>query len=160
MIRTKLKITDRDAGLKRLLRDTLIPGKTNVTVGVQADVGSQQHVNSKLTVLDIATIHEFGLGNNPERSFIRATFDANQEQNLELIYRLAQLVLDGKLTRDEALNQLGLRFQAQVIDRINSNIPPPLSPATVKRKGSSLALVDTGQLKSSITYKIERDEVT
>ena len=157
MIRTKLTIIDRDAGLKKLLRETLIPGRTNVTVGVQADIGDQQHVGSKLTVLDIATIHEFGLGNNPERSFIRATFDENQEQNLELIYRLAQLVVDGKLTREQALNQLGLRFQAQVIDRINSNIPPPLAPATIKRKGSSLALVDTGQLKSSITYRIEQE---
>jgi len=153
LIRTKLTIIDRDAGLKKLLRETLIPGRTNVTVGVQADIGAQQHVGSKLTVLDIATIHEFGLGNNPERSFIRATFDENQE----LIYRLAQLVVDGKLTREQALNQLGLRFQAQVIDRINSNIPPPLAPATIKRKGSSLALVDTGQLKSSITYRIEQE---
>ena len=39
--------------------------------------------------------------------------------------------------------------------KIASNIPPALAPETIERKGSSVALIDTGQLRSSITWQVE-----
>lgn len=148
------KIIDRDHGYKKFLREVFSKGQTQLEVGVLADEGSKKHAKSDLTVLEIATIHEFGLGNNPERSFIRAWFDENKEQNEELLFRLAEQVIAGKLTREQAMNQAGLRFVAGIQKRITDRIPPPLKQATIMRKGSTVPLVDTGQLKSSITYKL------
>jgi len=34
---------------------------------------------------------------------------------------------------------------------------PPLKPATIKRKGSSKPLIDTGKLRASITHKIDKN---
>lgn len=46
-------------------------------------------------------------------------------------------------------------LEAKMVDKINSNIAPPLKEATIKRKGSSLALVDTGELIGQITSEID-----
>lgn len=35
---------------------------------------------------------------------------------------------------------------------------PPLKPETIKRKGSSKPLIDTGRLRNSITHKVEEDK--
>lgn len=102
----------------------------------------------------IAEIHEFGLG-VPERSFIRAWFDANQDKIKKAIAAAMQQVIKGKYTKEVALERLGALFASQIQARISSNIPPPLAPSTIKRKGSSVALIDTGQLRSAITYRIE-----
>lgn len=170
MIRTKLKIIDRDLGLKKLLRETLIPGKINVTVGIHEEEGQKPKLYRKsdgsfaysedITLLAVAIIHEFGLGAQEERSYIRATFDMYKEQTLEMTYRLARLVLDGKIDRQQALMQLGLYFEALVKQRIRENIPPPISEETAKRKGHHTALIDTEQLIKNIAYKIEQEDAT
>jgi hypothetical protein len=38
--------------------------------------------------------------------------------------------------------------------RISQGIPPALAQATVDRKKSSVPLVDTGQLRSAITWQV------
>lgn len=35
---------------------------------------------------------------------------------------------------------------------------PPLKPETIRRKGSSKPLIDTGRLRNSITHKVEGDK--
>lgn len=109
-----------------------------------------------VTLLHIALIHEFGAprARIPERSFLRAYVDANQTQILQWQRDLVQAALKGNVDPDHILNQLGAKVAAGIQERISSNIPPPLSPLTIKRKRSSVALVDTGQLKASITWKV------
>lgn len=46
-------------------------------------------------------------------------------------------------------------LEAKMVDKINSNIAPPLKEATIESKGSSLALVDTGELRLEISTQIE-----
>jgi hypothetical protein len=38
--------------------------------------------------------------------------------------------------------------------RVRKRIPPPLKPETIKRKKSSVPLVDTGQLVAAIMAKV------
>ena len=70
----------------------------------------------------------------------------------------AAAVLAGKRTEEQAAARLELAFEADVKQRIRSHIPPPLKPATIDRKGSSLALVDTSQLLNSIRAVVKRGE--
>ena len=63
--------------------------------------------------------------------------------------------LKGTLTEEQALNQVGAAVAGMVQAKIASNIPPALAPETIERKGSSVALIDTGQLRSSITWQVE-----
>ena len=91
----------------------------------------------------------------PERSFLRAGFDANADEIQEKMDHLLDLVFSLKITGKAALEALGVfvvgRIQAYLVDLKT----PPLKDQTIRRKGSSNPLVDTGQLKDSITWKIE-----
>lgn len=148
-----VKIVDRDHGYKRLLKAVTDPRKLVVAVGVLGDKASKTYEDG-VTVSDVASFHEFGIG-VPERSFLRAWFDAHVEANKEFARRLARARLAGAIDVRRSLELMGARAVAGIQERIAQNIPPPLAPTTVARKGSSVALIDTGQLRSSITWRVQ-----
>lgn len=131
--------------------------ESHVKVGVIASQGgSAQHSDSGLSVLEIAAVHEFGAPSVgiPERSFIRRTFANKSAEMAKICGQLAAQFLAG-LPLEKALGKLGLWGQNAVKQTITKDgVPPPLKPATIKRKGSSRPLVDTGQLLNSITFKV------
>lgn len=72
-------------------------------------------------------------------------------------------VLKGLELKSKAIEQ-GMRngivkgalyLEAKMVEKINSNIPPPLKPETIKRKGSSTALIDTGEMLGQITHEMD-----
>lgn len=127
-----------------------------VLVGVQ---GRDATLNRDgLTNVALATIHEFGLPDVgiPERSFIRATIDANQAKYFRFVQKLSGKVILGEMTEERALNLLGLLVVSDIQARIEAGISPELKPATIARKGSSKPLIDSGILKNSITHEVEK----
>lgn len=108
------------------------------------------------TVLDIANINEFGGGNVPSRSFIRAWFDSNREKMNKMILAIMKAVVKGKYTPDQALEILGLRWVGEIQARIGKGIPPANAASTIRKKGSSKPLIEQGILRSAITFRIFR----
>lgn len=104
----------------------------------------------------VAAVHEFGApaAHIPQRSFLRSTLDERREEIASAQAKLAVRALEGKVEHGTALNQLGAKVAGMVVAKINSNIPPKLADETIDRKNSSVALISTGQLKSSITWKV------
>lgn len=156
------RVEDKDLGLNRIIR-TLNKDLDGVVVkvGVQAKDkavrrgkgGSIRNTDQPLAV--IAAIHEFGLGDMPQRSFLRSAYD----ENLPIIDKMIQRVANGAvlgLGTNAALNQLGNVVQGMVQRKIVDGPFVPNSPATIKRKKSSRPLIDTGHLRQSIRYVIER----
>ena len=156
------RVEDKDLGLNRIIR-TLNKDLDGVVVkvGVQAKDkavrrgkgGSIRNTDQPLAV--IAAIHEFGLGDMPQRSFLRSAYD----ENLPVIDKMIQRVANGAvfgLGTNAALNQLGNVVQGMVQRKIVDGPFVPNSPATIKRKKSSKPLIDTGHLRQSIRYVIER----
>lgn len=156
------RVQDKDLGLNRIIR-TLNKDLDGVVVkvGVQAKDkavrrgkgGSIRNTDQPLAV--IAAIHEFGLGDMPQRSFLRSAYD----ENLPVIDKMIQRVANGAvfgLGTNAALNQLGNVVQGMVQRKIVDGPFVPNSPATIKRKKSSKPLIDTGHLRQSIRYVIER----
>lgn len=156
------RVEDKDLGLNRIIR-TLNKDLDGVVVkvGVQAKDkavrrgkgGSIRNTDQPLAV--VAAIHEFGLGDMPQRSFLRSAYD----ENLPMIDKMIQRVADGAvfgLGTNAALNQLGNVVQGMVQRKIVDGPFVPNSPATIKRKKSSKPLIDTGHLRQSIRYVIER----
>jgi len=47
-----------------------------------------------------------------------------------------------------------LKMEASVVKELGSNIPPPNAPATIRRKGSSKTLIDTGVMMRQVSTKI------
>ena len=159
------RVDDKDLGLNRIIR-TLNKDLDGVVVkvGVQAKDkavrrgkgGSIRNTDQPLAV--IAAIHEFGLGDMPQRSFLRSAYDENLPMIDKMIQRIANGAVFG-LGTNAALNQLGNVVQGMVQRKIVDGPFVPNSPATIKRKKSSKPLIDTGHLRQSIRYVIERKGV-
>lgn len=67
------------------------------------------------------------------------------------------------MTEDIAqeMDRLGTLFEAEIVARIKSGVPPPNAPATVAKKKSTTPLIDTGDLFGSVTHQlaVDRDQV-
>lgn len=151
-------ITDTDRGLRARLRAVARLGGYEVAVGVLHDTGDAPHEDSDLTVLEVASIHEFGApaAGIPQRSFVRAWVDENRPAIAARQRALATQVLAGKLTEQQALDQLGAWAAGQIQQRISAGIAPPNAASTVDRKGSATPLIDSGQLRSSVSWAVRR----
>lgn len=147
-----MSVKDTDRGYRELVKRAQLSGQ--ILVGIFAEEGEKEY-EAGTSVLDVAFWNEFGTEKIPARSFLRAWFDENQDKIREAVKRMAEAVLKGRYTARQAKELLAQTFVAQIQRRIAIGIPPPNAPATVTRKGSSTPLIDTGQLRSSITYKVE-----
>lgn len=152
------KVIDTDRGFKAFFRDmrkraraTGAGGAVGVKVGVTADKDARDDGGSNV---NIATYHEFGTDTIPARSFIRSTVDTNRAKYEKALVAAEVAALKnpqkGNVAVKSALFVLGEKVVADIQNRIDSNIPPPLAPATVVAKGDDLALVDTGELRGAI----------
>jgi hypothetical protein len=146
-----------------------IPAEVSIEAGVFAEQGGQAKKRRRRgkkaprTLAEIAAIHEFGailkdadgnkIGEIPQRSFLRAWFDANQERIQA--YFLKRLEIEGFANWDRVLEQLALWLEAELRRNIRSRIPPPLALSTIRRKGSTVPLIDVSQLINAITAKVE-----
>lgn len=168
-------MNERDQGARELLaRVRTLTGGRTVRVGVLSDAPKRDDVSQRgkhskkarirekvarraaPSLLGVAIIHEFGAGPIPARSFIRATLDEKRAEIIKLQVALAQQVLLGKLTAAQALAQLGAKVASMCQARIVAGIAPPLAASTLRRKGAkSTPLIQTGQLRSSITFAVE-----
>lgn len=160
-----MPVKTKDKGAKALLERAKI--KATVKVGVigagaaapkedKDEAGNIFTPEAGDTVADVATANEFGLG-VPERPFVRGYVDENEAQIKEWERKVGVMLLDGRRRRGPkpTMELFGLQVASGMQERIDQGIPPANSPATIERKGSSKPLVNTGQLKSSITYEVK-----
>jgi hypothetical protein len=147
---------DVDNGYRQLVKTVFGFAKPVVTIGIHEKEGSTTYPNGK-TLLDIASINEFGSddGHVPMRSFVRAWFDNAEPELRKEIASLMEGVLDGTFTKDQILDAIGLSAVGKMQANISQGVPPPNAPSTIQKKGSSTPLIDTGLLRSSITYEVD-----
>lgn len=106
-----------------------------------------------VTVAMVAEWAEYGIG-QPERSWLRGWID---EAGPEIERRMAaetRAVLAGTRTQAQAHARLGAWAVGEIQLRISRGIAPENAQSTIDRKGSSTPLIDTGQLRSSITSRV------
>ena len=151
------RVTDIDRGYRALVERVFEAAKTKpvVRVGIHESDGDRDDRGAR--VIDIATWNEFGTDRIPARSFVRAWFDGAEGQLREDLVTLMQSVVSGKRTREQILEILGQVAVGGMQARIAQHIDPPNAASTVKRKGSSTPLIDTGALRSSITYDVKEE---
>jgi phage gpG-like protein len=151
------KLREKDNGLAKRLKSFAALKGLRGKVGIQGTAGDQQYEDG-VTLAFVAAVHEFGApdANVPERSFLRATYDANPTHwDKRLRDELTRVVKQGRDPR-AALLVVMEELRSAIIDRINSGIDPPLAESTIQRKGESTPLVDTGILRGSITASVDQ----
>lgn len=57
----------------------------------------------------------------------------------------------------EEMDRAATRLKDALVARIDSGVPPPNAPSTVKKKGHDHTLIDTGEYKNSIETRVEPD---
>lgn len=129
-------------------------GPRFVEIGILSDEPKKPFEKVKVSLIDVAIINEFGGGHVPERSYIRSTFDQNRNAWLSLTATLKDKVMSGQMEIDSALSVIGRKIQDDIRQKIVSLRTPPNSPRTIKNKRSSNPLIDTGQLRQSINYRV------
>lgn len=146
-------IKDRgEEELKRL--QTVLREELLFRVGITAASGTGAHAGgSGLTVVEVAALSELGVG-NPRRPFVSGWFDSNRGAISRLLLKESQQVYLGKKSIGNVGKKLGLRFERQMKSQMRF-VPPPLAASTVRKKGNSLTLVDTAQVRAAITHEFE-----
>lgn len=52
-----------------------------------------------------------------------------------------------------------LKIEAAVVKKIQSGVPPPNAPSTIKRKKSSKTLIDSGEMMRHVSHKISGEGI-
>lgn len=106
-------------------------------------------------VLRIARAHEYGVpGKLPERSFIRASFDADRDKIGEIVDGQVSQVLAGRKSADAAANAIGAQAAQMVQNYIDDNRVTP--PSNFSRKRVHTTLFETGtHIRDRISWKVE-----
>lgn len=148
-----VRVKDNGANARVRAAKSLKEGP-HVRVGVIGADGSKGYADGgDVTVLDVATWAEFGIG-QPRRSWLRDWIELNKDEVRERLKIETRAVMAGKRTRDQALARIGVWIVGQIQKRIADGIAPANAPSTIEKKGSDTPLIDTGQFRSSITSKV------
>lgn len=145
------RVTVKDRGWKAVLTriTRAARGKPTLSIGIHAEEGAETHTGEGITMAELGEIHEFGLG-VPQRSFIGGWADENEDLHKAQLKAMAQAVVKGTVeSAEQGLERLGVLFVAQVQKRMSDGIEPPSLV-----DGRVIRLIDTGQLRSSITFRV------
>lgn len=151
-----------DANTERYLQAQDARGNSDATLQLQAlrDADAQKRIAHIFkpgpTMAELGEIFEFGLGNNPERSWLRGYKAENETKLLQKIKRIAEQVYQGKMTPTQGMNLLGLSAVGGVKKRIQAGIQPPLAASTLRKKGPSKTtpLINSGAWIGSISHEV------
>lgn len=157
------RYTDSSKGYDELkAKINRFKAKPGVQIGVlREDMGKPYlgHRGALSTIGEVAFINEFGSvdGKIPERPFIRGYFDGYTDDiKAQLSLTVRRILLD-KGDMFSEFDRLGRWATAGMQRNITDGGKPafvPNAPMTIRLKGSSKPLVDTGQLWSTITHKV------
>lgn len=131
-----------------------------VQVGIFGSKNLRKDPETKgMTNADVGFIHEFGGPKIPKRSFLRMPIFYKSEEILEYVKKAGALkkLQDGKSI--EVLADIGIACEDVIQQAFASRgfgTWKANSPVTIKRKGSSMPLIDIGELKRSIASAVVR----
>ena len=153
-----MKWTDRgwEALRKRV---TSGPAVNHAAVGVVGSDASRPHPlrDGDLSIEEVALLNEFGNSNQPERSFLRRTFNWDKSNARELKHHLAQAsreVMFRSKSWGTALVSVGEWGVKKIQATIMSNVGPANAQSTIDDKGKGTTLRHTMTLFNAISYII------
>lgn len=172
-----MKIIRDDNKIPDLIKQLEHLESKRIEVGVFA---GKKHPDSDIDLAGLAKVHEYGVTIEvtpkmraylhsiglhlredtthiriPERSFIRAGWDNNKDDVEKRIERFLPQMMELDINLDTFLEAVGKEVEGRLKEFMKNLHYPPNSSFTIRRKGSSNPLIDTGALLDSITYKVK-----
>ena len=128
--------------------------KTEVVVGIPQEANG---AHGPVTNAQLALIHDNGSPINkiPARPILLPAIEKAKAEISEKLKAAHQAAAEGKSDAiNPSLEKAGMFAADRVKERFEENDWAPNSPGTIKRKGSDKPLVDTAELKKSMTYVV------
>ena len=144
-------VIDKDLGYTRIFKDIKEMDGKGVKVGVMGGTAEKG-----VSVVDYAVWNEFGTKHIPKRPFMQRTADEGLAETFKFTEHLVGKMIDGGISPDSVLKNLGEFYQKKIQMTIRNakEWAAANAESTVRMKGSSSPLIDTGRLIQSIRYEI------
>lgn len=91
----------------------------------------------------------------PPRPFFDVAMDTNKGKYRMAMIKSAIDILRGKTNTQGFLTKLGILAQGDVQQAIVDFSSPPNAPSTIAKKGFDNPLIDTGEMKGDVTYRVK-----
>lgn len=109
---------------------------------------------SELSQGEVARLLDAGA---PEDGLPARPFISNIYKKNKLWGKRLRLLFQSEPSLKNIMVKFGETIRNDIIDNIDSNMPPPNSPKTIEKKGSSHTLIDTGHMKQSIHVELMKE---
>ena len=143
------KVTADGKKLEKILKEL---AEKEVRVGFQQGKATEKDGTD---ICDIAAWNELGTVNMPSRPFLRMSVDDNSDKINSFMSAQKRSIIKGE-PADRILKKIGI-FQKDLIqEKITEGSFAPNAPSTIKAKGSSKPLIDTGRMRQSVNFEIKQ----
>jgi HK97 gp10 family phage protein len=153
-----VEMIEKDLGWAKITKELEKEKDAYVKIGVLSTAG-QYEEGGKANLADVATFNEFGTKDIPPRPFMKQAFDNNQREVNGFIDKQYNSVLTGKQSIKGGLQRIGAFFEGKVKKIFRDGSFEPNKPETIKKKTragkkGTTPLVNTGQLRGSISHEV------
>lgn len=145
-----------NGGLKGFLERFRDIGKPKVYIGVPASKNGMH--KGGINMATLLAIHVLGAPSRgiPQRDPLRPPLINNAQRYTDLMAQGIKNALADGTDPNVVYEKIGIVASNDVKDYFVSGNFKPLDQKTIDRKGSSKPLVDTGELRSSVTYEVRK----
>lgn len=148
-----VKVTDRmtpeGIKLQKVLKEL---ADKEVRIGFQHGKATE---DDGTDVCDIAAWNELGTSGMPSRPFLRKSVDENEVKINAFLQSKKNDLIRG-VSAEQMLKEIGI-FQKDLIqEKIIEGDFVPNAESTVRKKGSSKPLIDSGTMLKSVNYVIQK----
>lgn len=126
--------------------------KQQVFIGYQA---GQVTDDKGVDMAQIAMFNELGTSDTPSRPFLRKSVDENKDKINAFCKGQVKKISQGG-TAEACLKAIGVFGKSLVQEKIESGSYAPNAPSTIRKKGSDKPLIDTGRMRQSVNYVIQK----
>lgn len=92
----------------------------------------------------------------PARPFMFNAIRKNKSKINRYLKSVTPDILSGKMEIGMAMSRLGILVQGFIQDEITRLRNPPNTAETIRKKGSSNPLINTGEMRGAVTYKVKK----
>ena len=151
MAKVTVKVQQRGG---KKLRRLLDQASKRRDVTVEVGFFSEARYEDGTPVAAVAAWNEFGTETIPERRFFRRALTEVEDGVTKIVK--AGIDTEKMVVDDRLAGRVGAYVAGQIQESITALKEPPNAPSTIKEKGGSSPLLDTGHMRESVTWKVEQ----
>lgn len=148
--KTKDRMTPEGIKFQKMLKEL---ADKEVRIGFQHGKATEKDGTD---ICDIAAWNELGTENIRSRPFMRESVDSNEEKIVSFMQAQIVDIIKNRKTAEQAFKEIGVFQKRLMQETISDGSFEKNTKATIKKKKSSKPLIDTGRMRQSVNYVIQK----